>query len=314
MINKIYFNFFFVDKIKLKKTLKKSIKAKSKERISLKLFVFFLSNYSFLVCFLLFLSCHSTTLINTLKNLHIFIDFEYGRIDGQSKVPYNLFGEQSSYKISATHMWTLVRIFPKLCGHFLKNCEYYLHFLNLIEIFREMCCDFFDRSKIDALQKKISLYLEEFLRLFPNEKIRPKQHFMTHYPTAILKFGPPKFYTVIRFEAKHQPLKRIGCATHNRINILKSIAERHQCSQVFHLTAPDYFNQYQLGSHLTLNYHLVDFIEQKLNSKKNFYYKYIQYNGLKYTVDDLVITGKNGEMPIFSRIICLLNNKNSFLF
>lgn len=59
--------------------------------------------------------------------------FKYGRIDGQSKVPSDLFNESClkndyGFKLSAAHMCTLIRIFPLFVGEQLKNNEHYLHF------------------------------------------------------------------------------------------------------------------------------------------------------------------------------------------
>ena len=47
--------------------------------------------------------------------------FKYGRLVGKNKVPTNLFTVQSTYKISATHMWTLARIFIIINGEKLKH-------------------------------------------------------------------------------------------------------------------------------------------------------------------------------------------------
>ena len=38
--------------------------------------------------------------------------FKYGRIDKKNHLPVDLFTDKSRYKISATHMWMLLRIFP----------------------------------------------------------------------------------------------------------------------------------------------------------------------------------------------------------
>lgn len=42
-----------------------------------------------------------------------------------------------------------------------------------------------------------------FLELYPNLHLRPKHHFMVHYPNAILKLGPLVQFWSMRFEAKH---------------------------------------------------------------------------------------------------------------
>ena len=65
------------------------------------------------------------SLINYLKeNKRYKIDtlnselsrFKYGRIDSENKVPSDLFTDLSTFKISARHMWTLIRIYPLMCS------------------------------------------------------------------------------------------------------------------------------------------------------------------------------------------------------
>ena len=58
----------------------------------------------------------------------------------------------------------------------------------------------------------IQEYLESRKCLFPETTLKPKHHFMRHYPVLILKFGPLIRVWTMRFESKHSYFKR--CARH----------------------------------------------------------------------------------------------------
>ena len=97
----------------------------------------------------------------------------------------------------------------------------------------------------------------------------PKQHFLIHYPSSILRFGPPRDYWIIRFEAKHQYFKSADTATFCQINVLKSLAERHQNLQLFHLTSQDFFIDRELGTKQSIESSTqYTVIEMLLQSKK----------------------------------------------
>jgi hypothetical protein len=59
--------------------------------------------------------------------------FKYGRINRKNEIPYDLFKREAlknkkGLKLSATHMWTLIRVFPILFDQRLNDNIYYLHF------------------------------------------------------------------------------------------------------------------------------------------------------------------------------------------
>ena len=90
-----------------------------------------------------------------------------------------------------------------------------------------------------CLSKKISInvlgYLkdriEEYLQIFKNvfnEDSTPKQHYLVHLPSQILKIGPQVRVWAMHFEAKHQQFKFIPKITKYFRNLPKTLAERHQ--------------------------------------------------------------------------------------
>lgn len=74
----------------------------------------------------------------------------------------------------------------------------------------------------------------------------PKHHLLLHYPRVIRAMGPPIFTSTMRFEAKHQDLKKIVQKTNNFKNINKTIAEKNQTLMSLHVNR--YCDEIEIGS------------------------------------------------------------------
>ena len=73
--------------------------------------------------------------------------------------------------------------------------------------------------------------VKEHLQLFERciqSKHYPKTTFLIHLPSQIVQFGPVVRVWAMRFEAKHQQLKKIPKTTKNFKNLPKTSSERHQ--------------------------------------------------------------------------------------
>lgn len=254
-------------------------------------------------------------ILNAEKLNDALKSFKYGRIDKTNEVPSNLFTKDSAYLISATHQWMLMRLFPLLFGELLKNNEYFLHFVSLSEIFLSLMDETFNLDKI-IMRIKIDNYLKKYLELYPDDKLKPKQHFLIHYPRAILNFGPPKFYWMMRFEAKHSYFKRTDQALHNHCNQLKSLAVRHQNLQVYHLISPCLFIDLDLGSpQRHKNVHNIDLIEILMNNKKFNLFNWVKKKALniKLVNGDIILTKKQ-VLPRFSSIQSIIVSCEKLIF
>lgn len=86
-------------------------------------------------------------------------------------------------------------------------------------------------GQVAVLQSLICDYLNMRKSLFSNTKLRPKHHYMSHYATLIVKFGPLRHLWTMRFESKHRYFKNILRHSPNYKNILWSLSEKHQLLQ-----------------------------------------------------------------------------------
>jgi hypothetical protein len=190
-------------------------------------------------------------------------------------------------------MWTLIRIFPIFCGSKLKNNLYYLNFIKLIEIFRILNGDVYNEDIINEVEFKINDFLTELKQLYKDKSITPKFHFLVHYPRCIKLFGPPRNYSCMRFDSKHQVFKRCIEALNNRINLLKSCAERHEAMQLYHLLCPNYFIDLITGVTHNIDSIIKDFVYININESNIQFFKRLKYNGIDYKINDYVVKENN---------------------
>lgn len=85
------------------------------------------------------------------------------------------------------------------------------------------------------LRSLIKEHHELYLELF-DVTLKPKHHFLVHYPGIMDRVGPVVNNLVFRFEARHRQFKMAANATTCRINLCKTLAIKNQlnfCHRVF---------------------------------------------------------------------------------
>lgn len=92
------------------------------------------------------------------------------------------------------------------------------------------------QAQLGILKDLIDNYIELRTILFPNEPLKPKHHYVTHYPYLIRKFGPLRHLWTMRFESKHKYFKEIIRHSPNFKNVLFSLAQKHELKKALSLT------------------------------------------------------------------------------
>lgn len=112
--------------------------------------------------------------------------------------------------------------------------------LQLKDIVELICAQKISVSQVAYLDVLIQEYLEFRKVLFPETTLKPKHHYLRHYPALILKFGPLIRLWTMRFESKHSYFKQ--CARHlkNFKNICHTFSQRHQMLQAYLLEGSVY--------------------------------------------------------------------------
>ena len=246
--------------------------------------------------------------------------YDYGFADQRNKPncitendlknPYRATGQ------TAAQMWCLMRHFCLMMGDMVEEDNIYWQLIGMLL----RCMDIIFSP---AVTKEESYYLkhliqdhhEMFVEIFDTH-LRPKHHFMVHYPRALRELGPLRQYWSMRFEAKHNPFKQIAHVICNFKNIPKSLAQRHQmkvCELMLSHTGP-FSSALEVGpgtSELLLTLEDADAIATELGGYSLyddiFVAKWIRYYGTTYRKGMIVVIAKSDELePLFGRIIHVL--------
>ena len=162
--------------------------------------------------------------------------FPYHATDVNKPQPPSCKGLRVDVKQTCSEAWTFVRLLPLMVKAVWQSSMKYPETLQtvmktisgLIEIVQIIMANVVMDQDVVALQIKIQDWLSLFRATFPECSIKPKMHFLLHYPSQIRKHGPPSRYCAIRFESKHQEMKSFIRASKNRRNVCKTMAKKHQ--------------------------------------------------------------------------------------
>lgn len=130
--------------------------------------------------------------------------------------------------MSASEVLTLVRHLSLIIGHLVpQDDEVWQLFLSLHDIILVCTSFYLDSNAHFILRETITDYLEQLNHLFFNS-MKPKHHFLLHYPDVLLLCGPLSRISTLKFEAKHRQGKRTSSVSISRVNLCKTIAIKHQ--------------------------------------------------------------------------------------
>ncbi|KAL0150086.1 hypothetical protein M9458_054611, partial [Cirrhinus mrigala] len=137
---------------------------------------------------------------------------------------------------SAAQNWCFLRLLPILVGTRVKNPlddQVWQLCLKLREIVEFVCSPKIHTNQVAYLKILVQEYVESRAALFPQKPLKPKHHFLLHYPDLIIKFGPLIRLWSLRFESKHTYFKQCARKLHNFKNLCSTLAERHQLLQAY---------------------------------------------------------------------------------
>ena len=136
---------------------------------------------------------------------------------------------------TAAENWCLLRMLPFLIGFKVPaNNPYWEFLMHLKYVVELIFAPSFTLGFESHLQSELVDHLNRFKELFPTKNIKPKQHFILHYPQHILNFGPLIRYYCFRFEAKHSYFKQVVRHVKQFRNPPLTLARRHQLLQTYY--------------------------------------------------------------------------------
>ena len=136
----------------------------------------------------------------------------------------------------AVQNWCLLRMLPVLIGDKVKNPgdnEVWQLVLLLREVLDLICAPAISNGQIAYLRVLIDEYLHCRIQTFPDNPLKPKHHYVSHYPELIIQFGPRIRLLTLRFKSKRTYFKQCFRKLRNFKNPCSTLAGRHQLLQPF---------------------------------------------------------------------------------
>lgn len=230
--------------------------------------------------------------------------------------------KKKALKMSASEMKHFILnaalIFGNLIPEGNKHWELYLLLRKILHIVLTIYVTPNMPNELSELVKKFNtLYLELF-----SLPLKPKQHFLTHYPTIMSKIGPLMQTLTLRYESKHRQLKLAANVVASRLNITRTLAVKHQLQLSYRFTAKYGFsNSVDFSATGNTAKSVFDIIpelkvtgnlelREKLKSFENNTQEVskVCVNSIVFRPNDIVLI-KNEEPAVFGTIINLLVNE-----
>lgn len=165
--------------------------------------------------------------LNSLVQFH-----DYGWL-GHYKIPSMINLKKRSMGQNATQSLFLFRQLPFILHSFRGNVSLEIVWpcvTSLLRIVEIVLSPELSNSDLDLLSRQVDIHLNGIKNSL-HEHLRPKHHFLLHYEGIIRKMGPIVHMSMLRWEAKHQQLKKSIKGNMNFRNINKTIAMKHQKEQ-----------------------------------------------------------------------------------
>jgi len=166
----------------------------------------------------------------------ILSSFHYLYTDSVNKpqsIPCNAV-TRSSIGGNATENRTLLRLFPLIFGSYVPCSDDCWELLLLLKDIVEIAfASALHENDLCYFRNKIDCHNSLFFSLFDGISLKPKHHFIHHYPELIRQYGPLSHCSTMRFESKHAFFKQVVRDCKNFKNIPKMLAARHQLLQCY---------------------------------------------------------------------------------
>lgn len=183
-----------------------------------------------------------------------------------------------------------------------KNNEVWKLYLYLREITCLLLRDHIDDYLVEKLSDVISEQHKVFSKLF--DHLRPKFHYLVHYPRIMQLLGPLWPHCCMHFERKNKELKDSISNSRSRVNIAYTLALSHQLRFSERLAARRGFtDRIEYRNPIKTEISLLEDNEKFQNCIKDMYssqnyslqnlYTWIEVHGTKYNIDMAIDAAEN---------------------
>ena len=228
-------------------------------------------------------------------------------------------GKKVTVKQTAAQCHCLLYLMPLMIGDkFPPNnakWELYVQFLDVLDF---ILAPELDRGQLLHFSQLLEEFLREFYSVYENIHIKPKGHFMLHYPKQYETFGPLIHNCTLRFEGKHSYFKGIMKKTKNFKSPCYTMATRHQYMQCWHHQAQNYLSG--VNSKYTIKipegaveFSILKFLMQNYPNQKWNLYKKVSHQGVTYSQGHAFLI--KSDEKLFAKQLCVtaINGKLTFI-
>ena len=106
--------------------------------------------------------------------------------------------------------------------------------IQLRSVVEHVCRPTYTVAQVVDMNEVIEEYLYSRSEIFPLETLKPKHHFLAHYPQLTMQCGPLIRLWTLRFKSKHAYFKKAIRSSQNFINVTQSLSEKHQLLQALY--------------------------------------------------------------------------------
>lgn len=222
---------------------------------------------------------------------------------------------KNKISMSASEMLSFVRHFGLIIGDLIpKDDDIWSFYKILRELLDYVNTEYVDDAFFSKLQFCIERHNFLYQKLF-QDTLKPKHHHLLHYMHIMSNIGPLKYLSCMRYEAKHRQSKMTADVSCSRVNIVKTLAIKHQL-QICHrlINKIGFNNDPVIGPEMVGDKSdiLSDYnIHLPPTFSNSFVAKWISISNVKYKCKFvLLVDAKENNTPIFGQIKLILVNKN----
>ncbi|KAF7640992.1 hypothetical protein LDENG_00001030, partial [Lucifuga dentata] len=223
----------------------------------------------------------------------------------------------------AVQNWTLLRLLPVLIGdkiHSPLENEVWQLILQLRQIVELICAPAITTDQTAYLKVLIDEYIVSRKETFPSHPLKPKHHYLLHYPDLTMCFGPLIRLWTLRFESKRTYFKQCARKLHNFKNLCSTLSERHQLLQAY-LSAGTVFPPSVVVERST-DFYVNDYNDTIKQSVAHLSLlpgdtvsaHEVQVKGTLYKKNMCVVLEQNDEGLVFGKIKLILVTKNTLVY
>lgn len=156
--------------------------------------------------------------------------FNFGTLNSDKR-PSSINLKKSNNNQNATQSYTLMTHLPFILYNEIRSNkkleDIWSSVSSLLQIMQIVFSSVITEENVLRLSEKIETHLKSIIDNF-ELSLKPKHHFISHYPRVIRLMGPVVHMSMMRYESKHKFFTKIAHATGNFKNLLKTFSTSHQ--------------------------------------------------------------------------------------